>query len=204
MEGMGAVVKGAGSDCQKMGADLSVWVAANGEEIRTLSRQMSTLSEEENTALEVKFKPRVDAALEGFMAAGQCMATPEVTQALQAISPEPNASDDSAPKPTGEVSAEVRAKAERVVVIMEELGQTVSVAKGDCDVMGDTLTAFLSKNGQELDSLIAEMEAISPEVSEALDKEFDDRIMKAVGSFEALGQCMENPKVEAAMKKLPM
>lgn len=204
MESMSVAVSSAGGDCEKMGTELTTWVETNGEEIRALSRRMSTLSEEQNSALEVKFKARVEAALEGFMAAGQCMNTPKVTAALQAIGPESSGSTE--PQPVDEVplNEETKKKAERVVSIMESLGQTITDAQGDCNVLGDTLAAFLEKNGQELDGLIAEMEALSPQASEALDKEFNDRIMLAVTKFEGLGKCIDNPKVEAAMKKLPM
>ncbi|PJB42376.1 MAG: hypothetical protein CO108_11780 [Deltaproteobacteria bacterium CG_4_9_14_3_um_filter_63_12] len=204
LEGMASIVKTAGTDCDKMGVDLGSWVEVNGEEIRALSRRMSTLSEEQNSALELKFKARVEVALEGFMAAGQCAANPKVSAALQAIGPESGGATEPQPLDETPLSDEIKAKAERVVVLMESLGQTITAAKGDCDVLGDTLSTFLDKKGQELDALIAEMEALSPQASEALDREFNDRIMQAVSKFEGLGKCIDNPKVEAAMKKLPM
>ena len=93
-------------------------------------------------------------------------------------------------------------QAERAVVMMEEIATIIDTNKDKCDAMGDQLSAYLDKNGDELKKLKAAGKSVSDEQKKAFSEKYKAR-MQAVISKMATGlrNCGKNAKVNAAMAR---
>ncbi len=100
-------------------------------------------------------------------------------------------------------SADVTAdQAEKAVVMMEEIATIIDTNKDKCDAMGDQLSAYMDKNGEQLKKLKDAGKALSEDQKKAFSEKYKTR-MEAV--FAKMGpglqKCSKNAKVLAAMDR---
>ena len=78
----------------------------------------------------------------------------------------------------------------------------VDANKDNCDVMGDKLTAYMDKNGEQLKQLKAAGKNLTDAQKKAFTEKYQER-MKVVGSkmMPGMQKCSGNAKVVAVMKK---
>jgi hypothetical protein len=92
--------------------------------------------------------------------------------------------------------------AEKMVVMMEEMGNAVDGAKGDCGKMADALESITKK--YDLKQLKADAEKLKGDKakSEELEKKYGERMKKVMPKFMGMMSCAEDPKFKAVSDKL--
>lgn len=92
---------------------------------------------------------------------------------------------------------------EKVVKLDEQLADIVEKDKADCDKMAADLKTFIDKNGAEMQRLRAEGAKRSPEQRAEFQKKYGGRIIAATHRMNTgIGNCIQNPKVKAALAGL--
>jgi hypothetical protein len=89
-----------------------------------------------------------------------------------------------------------------MVVMMEEMGNAVDGAKGDCGKMADALESITKK--YDLKQLKADAEKLKGDKakSEELEKKYGERMKKVMPKFMGMMSCAEDPKFKAVSDKL--
>lgn len=93
---------------------------------------------------------------------------------------------------------------DKMVGMMEEMGNAVESANGDCGKMASSLEDITKKYEGD----IKEMKAMGDKMkgdkdeSERLMKKYGDRIQKAMPKMMGMMKCSEDPKMKEVQKKL--
>jgi hypothetical protein len=91
--------------------------------------------------------------------------------------------------------------AEKMVSMMEDLGNAVDSAGGDCGKMADGVEAVANK--YDLKSMKAEAEKMKGDKanSEAMMKKYGDRMQKVMPKLMGMMKCADDPKMKAVQAK---
>lgn len=94
------------------------------------------------------------------------------------------------------------AMADKMVSMMEDMGNAVESANGDCGKMADSLGAVLKKYDlKEMKQFEADMKKDKAK-SEELKKKYGDRIGKAMPKLFGMAKCADDPKMKDLQKQL--
>lgn len=92
--------------------------------------------------------------------------------------------------------------AEKMVVMMEEMGNAIDGAKGDCGKMADALEGITKK--YDLKAMKADAEKMKGDKAKAeeMEKKYGERMKKVMPKFMGMMSCAEDPKFKAVSEKL--
>ena len=94
--------------------------------------------------------------------------------------------------------------AEKMVTMMEELGNAVDSANGDCGKMADGVQAVADKYKGDIDSFkeLKDKSKTDKDQQKALMDKYGDRIQKATPKLMGLMNCANDPKMKAVGDRL--
>jgi hypothetical protein len=88
---------------------------------------------------------------------------------------------------------------DKAIVMMEQVASLIDANKGNCDVMGDKLSAWSDANSAHLGQLIEATKTLSPDQKKAFSAKVKAISTKMMAGLQA---CSSNAKVTAVVKKL--
>lgn len=93
---------------------------------------------------------------------------------------------------------------DKMVDMLEDLGNAVDNAKGDCGKMADGVEAVMHKYEGDLDSMKAASEKAKgdKDETERLMKKYGDRMQKVMPKLMGMAACAADPKMQAVSEKL--
>lgn len=93
---------------------------------------------------------------------------------------------------------------DKMVGMMEEMGNAVDSANGDCGKMATSLEAISKKYEGDIKEMKAMGEKMKgdKEESEKLMKKYGDRIQKVMPKMMGMMKCADDPKMKEVQKKL--
>lgn len=91
--------------------------------------------------------------------------------------------------------------AEKMVAMMEDLGNAVDKAGDDCGKMADGVEAVAKKYDLKAMKESAEKMKGNKEQSEALAKKYGDRLQKVMPKLMGMMKCADDPKMKAVQEK---
>ena len=101
------------------------------------------------------------------------------------------------------VSAEAKKNAETTVALMEQMGKLMAANATDCDKMAAELEAFTAKNKDQMEAVKTANKGLTPDQRKAAIAPYEQRMRGAMMQIMGPGmKCKDNPKVQAAMKKM--
>lgn len=91
--------------------------------------------------------------------------------------------------------------AEKMVTMMEQMGNAVEAAGDDCGKMADGVSAVMNK--YDLAALKASAEKMKADKAKAEEmmKKYGDRMNKAMPKFMGMMKCADDPKMKALEEK---
>lgn len=93
---------------------------------------------------------------------------------------------------------------DKMVSIMEEMGNAVDSAGGDCPKMASALEAVTNKHESDLKDIKAQAEKMKGDkaASEEMMKKYGPRIEKVMPKMMGMMKCADDPKMKEVQKKL--
>jgi hypothetical protein len=93
---------------------------------------------------------------------------------------------------------------DEMVSMIEDIGDAVDNAKGDCGKMADGVQAVADKYKGDLDSMKAAAEKAKgdKEESKKMMEKYGDRMQKAMPKMMGMMKCSDDPKMKAVNEKL--
>lgn len=93
---------------------------------------------------------------------------------------------------------------DKMVGIMEEMGNAVDSSGGDCGKMASSLETIVNKHEGELKDLKAQAEKMKGDKaqSEELMKKYGPRMEKVMPKMMGMMKCSDDPKMKEVQKKL--
>ena len=98
-------------------------------------------------------------------------------------------------------------KMEEMVTIMEEMGNAITSANGDCPKMANNLEAFANKRSDDLKELKAWADAAKNDKAQAEEmaknmSKYQSRLEKVMPAMMGMMKCADDPKIKALNEKL--
>lgn len=93
---------------------------------------------------------------------------------------------------------------DKMVSMMEDLGDAVDSAKGDCGKMADGVQSVADKYKGDLESMKSAAESAKKDKDEAkkLMEKYGDRLQKAMPKMMDMMKCADDPKMKAVEQSL--
>ena len=93
------------------------------------------------------------------------------------------------------------AMADKMVSMIEDMGNAVESSGGDCGKMGDALTAVMKKYDLKAMKEFAQNMKKDKAKSEELQKKYGDRMQKAMPKLFGIAKCANDPKIKDLQKQ---
>jgi len=218
LETLAKHIEQAGDDCDALTTSIEAFVEAHGDEVRTLTVEISALPENEQAALKGEYDTRMKAVGETIVAGlTKCSDHKGTMEAFSKLdTANPNARTDAAPSaedgaktPTNTDSsigdAEATAAVTAVVKHLSSLGEKMAAHHDDCSAMATAINDFVDAEGESYTKQVKAVEALSDADLQALEQEHKTQLEAAMRQIiNGAMACSGSADVEAALSRLQL